>query len=216
MPLPHPLLMLVTDRHRCGRRPLMESVSLAVACGIDALQLREKDLEACELYELALECRKLTAGRCLLIVNGRVDIALAVGADGVHLPENGLPISAARAIAPGGFIVGRAVHDIATALTAERSDADYVQIGTIFATESKPGVNPAGLALVREAARSLTIPSIAVGGVDESNAASLISAGAFGVAVVSAILQAEDIPARVAHLRQALAQGIPAVERRGM
>jgi thiamine-phosphate pyrophosphorylase len=207
--------MLITDRRRCGHRSLLEAVALAVDAGIDALQVREKDLEANELYELTLQFRKLTAGRCLLIINSRMDVALAAEADGVHLPENGLPVSAARSIAPTGFLVGRSVHSVSGALAAERSGAAYVQLGTIFATESKPGVEPSGSALVREAAHVLTIPCIPVGGVNEFNASQLMSVGAAGVAVVAAILQAEDIAGHVAKLRQAVARGDCATQAQG-
>jgi thiamine-phosphate pyrophosphorylase len=197
--------MLVTDRHRCGPHPLIEAIDLAVAAGVDALQLREKDLEAGELYELALVCRRITAGRCAFVVNGRVDVALATGADGVHLPERGLPIEAVHRIAPAGFLVGRSVHSVSGALEAETQGAGYVQLGTIFDTDSKPGLESAGVELVRKTANAIHIPCLAVGGIDAQNAGTVLAAGAQGVAVVSAILGAEDVTGAVHSIRMALA-----------
>jgi thiamine-phosphate pyrophosphorylase len=202
--LSKPFLMLVTDRQRCRLYSLLEAVDAAVSAGIDAVQLREKDLASNALYELALELRRITPRRCLLIVNTRLDVALASGADGVHLPEDGLPVEAAVRLAPQGFLVGRSVHSADGARTAESNGATYVQLGTIFATESKPGLAPSGLELVQAATDGLRIPCLAVGGVDASNAGPVVDAGAQGVAVVSAILQAEDVAAAVAGLRSAM------------
>jgi thiamine-phosphate pyrophosphorylase len=206
--LPKPLLMLVTDRHRCSPHPLMEAIELAVAAGIDALQLREKDLEAEQLYDLAVECRRITAGHCIFLVNGRLDIAQAAGADGVHLPEHGLPVQGARRLSGPGFLIGRSVHSASAAVEAEAAGADYVELGTIFATDSKPGLEPSGLGLVRETATRLSIPGLAVGGVDARNAPAVIASGASGIAVVSAILQAGNVGQAVANLRQSLGLGL--------
>jgi thiamine-phosphate pyrophosphorylase len=197
--------MLVTDRHRCRPGGLLDAVEAAVAAGVDAVQLREKDLDAAALYDLSVTLRDLTRGRCPLIVNSRLDVALAAGADGVHLPESGLPIAAARRICPRGFLLGRSVHSLAGAMTAEGEGASYIQLGTIFETTSKPGVEPAGLALVRSTASVLSIPCLAVGGIDARNAGEVITAGATGVAVVSAILLADDINVAMQGLRAALA-----------
>jgi len=202
--LPSPCLMLVTDRHRCGPAGLSATVAAAVAAGIDALQLREKDLEAEDLYRLAVELRARTAGRCAFIVNGRLDIAMAADADGVHLPERGLPLEAVRRICPPRFLAGRSVHSPEGAAAAQAAGASYIQLGTIFSTDSKPGLEPAGPALVRVACAGLEIPCLAVGGVDAGNAGQVLAAGASGVAVVSAILQAEDVAAAVRTLRRAL------------
>lgn len=194
--------MLVTDRHR-SRLPLVEAVAQAVMAGIDAVQLREKDLDDAALHELAVRLRQITAGRCLLIINSRADIALAVGADGVQLPERGLPLAAARQIAPG-LLIGQSVHSAGAARAAAIAGADYIQLGTIFATASKPGKAPDGLSLVHEATEGLSIPCLGVGGIDSTNAASVIEAGAQGVAVVSAILQARDVAFAVRALRSAV------------
>jgi thiamine-phosphate pyrophosphorylase len=191
----------------------MEAIDAAVAAGIDAVQLREKDLPARDLYTLASELRRITAGRCLLIVNSRLDIALASGADGVHLPEDGLPVEAAVRIAPPNFLVGRSVHSTPGARAAAAAGASYVQVGTLFETESKPGVAPSGADLVRSAVAVAPVPCLGVGGIDESNAAEVIAAGAQGIAVVGAILQARDVGAAVAGLRVAIGAANPVGKR---
>src|SRR6266516_4147846 len=101
--------MLITDRRRCDRLGLIEAVRLAVEGGVDAVQVREKDLDPDELYRLTLELRGIARGHCLLIINGRLDVALATAADGVHLPERGLPVEAALRLRPHGFLIGRSV-----------------------------------------------------------------------------------------------------------
>jgi thiamine-phosphate pyrophosphorylase len=204
--LPNPCLMLVTDRHRAGRRPLLESISLAVAAGVDAVQLREKDLPDRECLALAIQVEALTHGRCPLLINSRLDVALIVGAQGVHLPEDAIPIAAARSVTPDGFLIGKSVHDRNAAIEAERMGADYIQLGTIFATESKPGLAPRGLDLLRQTTPALSIPCIAVGGIEAGNAAAAVLAGAQGIAAVSAILQAADVEQAVNDLRAAMTQ----------
>jgi thiamine-phosphate diphosphorylase len=183
---------------------MLESIDLAVRAGIDAVQLREKDLPDRDLYELALDIQQTLDGRCPLIINSRLDVALAIGAQGVHLPENGLPLAASRSVAQPGFLFGRSVHSPEGAINAQTEGGGYVQLGTIFETESKPGLRPSGLELVRQATEALTIPCLAVGGIDDSNAGSVIAAGASGVAVVSYLLRAEDVGDAVRRLRRAM------------
>ena len=133
-------------------------------------------------------------------------MALAVGADGAHLPADGLPIAVARRLLGPDAVVGRAVHAVAEAERAEAEGADYVLLGTIFATASKPGREPGGLDLVRAAARAVRIPVIAIGGIDERNVAATIGAGAYGVAVMSAILRAPAPAAVVERLQEIIAR----------
>lgn len=202
--LPLPGLALVTDRARCRNRPLEEIVSQAVDGGVNLVQLREKDLAGGELYELALRLREVVRGRALLIVNERVDVALACGADGVHLPERGLPAAVVRPLVGEGLLIGRSVHSAEGAAEAEREGADFVQVGTIFATGSKPGVESAGLGLVSAARSALTLPVIAIGGIDAHNAAGVMKTGADGVAVISALMDAEDPAAAARELWDAV------------
>lgn len=203
MKLPPRCLMVITDRHRC-RMPLIQAIHQAVEAGVDAVQLREKDLDATELYQLGLRLREITKGRCLLLVNDRIDVALAVAADGIHLPERGLPIESARRLTPVGFLIGRSVHSTIAAQQAEASGADYVELGTIFPTASKPGAPPAGVSAIRAATGVLRIPCLAIGGIDSSNSCDALRAGASGVAVVGGILGAPDIRTAVQELRETL------------
>ena len=191
-PLPFPCLCLVTDRTLCPADSLEDMVAAAVAGGVDMVQLREKDLPAGELLELARRLRSITEGKAILVVNDRLDVALAAGADGVHLPEASLAVSDAKRIAPSGFLVGKSVHGLPAATLASDEDADYLVLGTIFPTDSKPGVDTGGVGRVAEVAGSVTAPVIAIGGIDSRNAASVVEAGARGIAVVSAILGAPD------------------------
>ncbi len=201
--LPYPCLALVTDRRR-SRIPLDAAVERAVAGGVNLVELREKDLPADELLALARRLRAVTRGRALLVVNDRVDVALVSGADGAHLPERGLPVREARALLGAGRLVGRSVHSVVSAVDAERDGADYAILGTIYATSSKPGVSPAGIGLVAEAARATRLPLLAIGGVTAERAPEVMAAGAWGVAVISAVLDADDPASAARRLRAAL------------
>lgn len=184
-----PRLHLVTDRHACGDRALVEVVAEAARGGLGAVQLREKELPGGPLLAAARALSRVLPGTPLLI-NERVDVALAAGAAGVHLPGAGLPVAVARGLLPPEALVGRSVHSVEEARLAEAEGADYVVLGTIFATASKPGREPGGLPLVRAVTGAVGVPTIAIGGIDERNLAATIGAGAWGVAVMSAILGA--------------------------
>jgi thiamine-phosphate pyrophosphorylase len=194
---------LITDRRRCGAGRLVPAVEKAVAGGVAAVHLREPDLSAAELFELAVSLREVTAKRCAFVVNDRLDVALAVGADGVQLGRRSLPTRAARQVA-GGLRIGRSVHGVEEAVAAEQDGADYVIVGTIFATGSHPGVPPAGTDLVRRVREAVGIPILGIGGVTAANAGEVIRAGAEGVAVIGAILDAEDVEAATRRLVSAV------------
>jgi len=203
-----PCLALVTDRSALGGLSLEEAVAQAVEGGANLVQLREKDLPAADLLALAERLRAVTRlGRALFLVNDRLDVALACAADGVHLPERGLPVAVARRLAGDGFIIGRSVHGVAEAVRAQEEGADYVQVGPIFASRSHPDQPPAGLALLEAVAAAVTIPILAVGGVTAANVGETMAAGASGAAVISAILGAPS-PREAA---RALAQAMAAV-----
>lgn len=184
--------MLVTDRRRCGGRPLVEVVGEAIEGGVNAVQLREKDLPAGELLALARQLRGVCGAQARLIVNDRVDVALLCGADGVHLGEEGLPVAAARQLLPASMKVGRSVHSVNAARQAEQDGADFIQVGTIFPSPSHPDVVPAGLDLLRSVVARVTVPVFAIGGVTAENVEDCWKAGAAGVSVISAILGAES------------------------
>jgi len=190
--LPSHLLMLVTDRTQCGDRSLPQVVAEAIEGGVNAVQLREKDLPAGELLALARQLRGVCGTRALLLINDRVDVALLAGADGVHLGEEGLPVAAVRQMLPPSMRVGRSVHSVKAARQAELDGADYVVFGTLFASPSHPEASPAGLDLLRGVIQRLSIPVVAIGGIGPENVGECWEAGAAGVAAVSAIQRPED------------------------
>jgi len=201
-----PTLCLITDRHQCGGTELEAVVKAAIEGGVNVVQLREKDLPAGELFSLGMRLREVTRGKALLLINDRVDVAQACGADGVHLPENGLPTSIARWVMGRHALVGRSVHGVEAAAQAEKDGADLVQLGTIFASPSKPDSPPVGPELLREVADAVSIPVLAVGGVTLENAAEAIAAGAAGAAVISAICGAHDPKAAAKALVEAMTE----------
>ncbi len=203
-----PSLMLVSDRSLCaGVDGLVAAVEAAVTGGVDAVQLREKDMPSEELLPLARRLRQATLGRAeptggqaLLLVNGPLAVALAADADGVHLPEDASPVERPRR----SFLIGRAVHSLAAARRAEAEGVDYLIAGPVYETRSHPGREPAGLALIEEVTRSVRTPTLAIGGVTAGRVEDLVRAGASGVAVISAILAQPDERAAAEGLRRAL------------
>ena len=193
-----PLVCLVSDRNRCAGRPLEEVVSAAVAGGVGMVQLRERDLPSGELFILAERLRDVTSrGKALLFVNDRVDIAMAVGADGVQLPENGLSLSSVMRVSGLELLLGRSVHSVEGAIEAERHGADLLVAGTVYPTASHETGKTQGTALLRKIRDSVHIPYLAIGGVTVDNIGDTIAAGASGAAVISAISEAGD-PERAA------------------
>ena len=189
--LPIPCLCLVTDRHQCAGRILDDVVAWAVEGGVNLVQLREKDLPAKQLLALGRKLRDITSGRALLFINDRVDLALACGADGVQLGEEGLHTSAAHRVSGGRLLLGRSVHSAGDARAAEADGANLLVVGTIFSTGSHPGVTPSGLGLLRQVSTRVGVPYLAIGGVNSENVSSVIDAGAAGAAVITAITQSE-------------------------
>jgi thiamine-phosphate pyrophosphorylase len=200
-----PCLALLTDRRLCQTLSLEEAVAQAVEGGADLVQLREKDLPAAEILALAEKLRAAIRGRALFLVNDRLDVALACAADGVHLPERGLSVAAARRLGGEEFVIGRSVHSVAEAVRAQEEGADYVQVGTIFASRSHPGQAPAGLGLLEAVAAAVRIPILAVGGITAANVGEAMAAGASGAAVISAILTAPSPREAARGLAQVLA-----------
>ncbi|NDY42660.1 thiamine phosphate synthase [Dissulfurirhabdus thermomarina] len=186
-------LYLVTGRRGIpGGRGLLDAVREALEGGVGAVQLREKDLPPRDLLPLALELRDLTRRHgARLLVNDRVDVALAAGADGVHLAATSLPVAAVRRITGPGFLVGVSTHSVAEVLEAEAAGADFVTFGPVYPTPSKARYGPpVGLGPLREACRRAALPVFALGGVKAANVAEVLEAGAAGVALISAVLWA--------------------------
>jgi thiamine-phosphate pyrophosphorylase len=201
-----PLLCLVTDR-RSSRAPLPEAVAAAVAAGVDWVQIREKDLPGAELLalceEVAAAAREARPG-VRVLVNRRCDVALAAALDGVHLGFDAAPPAAARRLLGAGRLLGASTHRAGELDAAACAELSYALLAPVFPPLSKPASGPAlGLAALRDAA-SAELPVLAQGGIDASNAAACIQAGAAGVCVTGAILSAADPGAAAAALRCAL------------
>lgn len=194
MQIPDFRLYLITDRHQTGGRPLAEVVRRALEGGVRAVQLREKDLSGAELYRLACELRRLTTDfDARLIINDRPDIAMASGADGVHIGVNSLPVAAVRRLLGEGKTIGYSAHGIDEALSAQAEGADFVTFGPLYHTPSKASYGePCGVRKLADAASALHIPVIALGGISLVTVAEALSAGVRGIAVISAILAAAD------------------------
>ena len=154
----------------------------------------------------ACECARSRSNRSLLLINDRLDIVQACGADGAQLPENGLPTPVARWVLGRHALLGRSVHSVEAAQQAEADGADMVSVGPVFETPSKPKAHPVGTALIKEIAESVPLPVIAIGGVTPENAGEVIRAGAAGVAVISAICGADDPRAAAEALTQAMGE----------
>jgi len=203
-------LMLITDRRRSSR-PLTDTVRMALAGGVDAVQLRERDLSARELYDLAAKLREITreAGAAL-IVNQRLDVALAVGADGVHLGWRSLNPADVRKLAGENFLIGLSCHDGPQIHGAEEARADYALLGPVFHTPSKEGlVNSIGLGPLKNLVSAAKIPILALGGITPENAAKVMETGVAGLAAISALIDPKD-PAAVARAFRAAEQTTPA------
>lgn len=187
-------LYLVTDRPLSRGRPTTEIVKAAIAGGVTCVQLREKNCATREFIDEAHAIKALLGDKNIpLIINDRLDVALAVDADGVHLGQDDMHISDARKIAGNSLIIGISAESIDDAVQAEKAGADYIGVSPVFATLTKTDTAaPLGLEGVQEIRKRIDIPIVGIGGINHSNAASVISAGADGIAVVSAIVSADD------------------------
>ncbi|MDD2779333.1 MAG: thiamine phosphate synthase [Candidatus Methanomethylophilaceae archaeon] len=187
-------LYVVTDPDLSLGRSPVEVAALAYEGGADVVQLRDKHADGGRLLEWAKEIRKIadTNGK-LFIVNDRLDIAMLSKADGVHLGQSDIPVSDARELVSPDFLIGVSVKSVEEALEAERNGADYLGL-TVFETRTKADADPAGgLGLLNEIHLSVNIPVVAIGGMSRDNAASVVRAGADGVAFVSAVVSKKDI-----------------------
>jgi thiamine-phosphate pyrophosphorylase len=206
--LPLPLIMLVTDRAACGGRRLEDVVAAAVEGGVNVVQLREKDLPAADLHAIALRLRQIVGTQALLLINDRIDVAMAAGVHGVELGSGSLSTPVARQLL-SDMLIGRSVHGVAHAAEAVADGADLLVVGTMFASRSHPGLTPAGPSLIRKVAALATIPIIGIGGITPANATQVIAAGASGVAAITSITQAPDPRDAAARLVAAVREAWP-------
>ena len=197
-------LYLCTDRALSLGRPLIQAVEAAIKGGVTMVQLREKKASAGEFFALAQALLTLTRPLGVpLIINDRLDIALAAGAEGLHIGQSDLPLKEARRIAGDDFIIGVSAAVPEDALEAERDGADYIGAGSVFPTGSKADVSAViGLGGLRAICGAVKIPVAAIGGIGPGNAPAVMEAGAAGVAVISAILSQPDIQEAASILRR--------------
>jgi len=195
------LYPVISSEFTNGRSPLAVLTAIALG-GAKIVQLREKNLTTEERYQLAGEFRKTCDEYgILLIINDHLDLALACGADGVHLGQDDYPLPAARKLAPE-LLLGASTHSREEALQAQTEGADYVNLGPIYPTQTKHTPSPAlGPETIKDTAPLLTIPFTVMGGIKQQHLPELISLGATRIAMVTEITQAEDITARVKELR---------------
>ncbi|HHT9131785.1 MAG TPA: thiamine phosphate synthase [Candidatus Tripitaka californicus] len=210
-------LILITDRN-ASRLPLIRAVGLALGGnadgdrGVTAVQLRERDLESKDLFSLARELRELTSQHgAALIINDRVDIALAVGAEGVHIGSHSMPLGTVRRLIDlsvsgrGGVtppLLGFSAHNMKEALEAEEGGADYITLSPVFTTHSKKGDIPIGSGTILQVKERVGIPVIALGGINKETAAEALENKADGLAVISAIIAHRDPKIHAQDLRR--------------
>lgn len=196
-------LYLCTDRKCLGAVSLEKAVEEALLGGVTLVQLREKEMNGRAFYETALKVKAVTRYYGVpLLINDRVDIALAADADGVHLGQSDLPAQAVRKILGPDKIIGVTAASEALAVKAWQDGADYIGSGAVFATATKEDARPLPLETLKAICRAVPIPVAAIGGIEEKNIRRLENTGIAGVAVVSAIMGAEDRQAAAARLKK--------------
>jgi thiamine-phosphate pyrophosphorylase len=194
-------LYLITDRNLIPANSLVERIQILVQCGVKAVQLREKDLSAREIVNIAKQIQKFPTK---LFINDRADIVYSLHVSGLHIPEQGFPAQEARKII-GDQIIGKSAHSLETALRAEREGADFITFGPIYDTPSKRQYGiPLGIKNLREITKQISIPAFAIGGINPQRAKECLDAGAYGVAVISDLLCAADPKPQVAKYQQSL------------
>jgi thiamine-phosphate pyrophosphorylase len=189
-------LYLIIDRTLFPAQcPLYLAVETALEAGVKAVQLREKDLSTKALLDMAYWMRELTNEfGAHLFINDRVDVALSVKANGVHLGGNSIPVYAVRKIAGHKLMIGVSTHTVGEAVEAEKNGADFITLGPVYKTPSKAKYGkPIGLETLKEAKTRTTLPIFALGGIKPGNVREVKEAGADGIALISAILTAQDI-----------------------
>ena len=199
-------LCLIVDDQAAGEKDLLSIIREAAEAGATLIQLRAKILKTREFVEIASKAMKLLKPIDVpLIINNRVDIALSCGADGVHLGQDDLPLPAARKLLGKDRLIGISVNTVSEAMEAESEGADYLGVGPVFFTESKPDFRPIlGPEGLKTIFQNVRIPILAVGGINAENAKNIMDSGADGIAVISAVLAASDIQKAVQRLLNAM------------
>jgi len=198
------LLYAVTDRTWLKGRSLADAVEEALRAGVTFLQLREKDLDYASFLELAREIKGITDRyKIPYVINDKVEVAMAVGADGVHVGQDDMAPEDVRKIISPDKILGVSAQTVGQALLAEKKGADYIGVGSIFPTSTKPDAETVSFDTLKAICEAVSIPVVAIGGINKDNAMRLSGSGIDGIAVVSAIFAREDIATAVRELREA-------------
>ncbi len=200
-------LYVVTDEGLSRGKTHAEIAREAVAGGADVIQLRDKTMDSAALYDAACEIAEICRGKALFFVNDRLDIALAAGADGVHLGQSDLPADVARRIVPKEFLIGVSVGSVEEAHRAVADGADYVAVSPVFSTTSKHDAGAGhGLETARAICEAVDVPVIGIGGISRDNIPEVIAVGIDGIAVISAVVSQEDISGAAAELSKIIAE----------
>jgi thiamine-phosphate pyrophosphorylase len=203
----HWKLYVIVDRAAAGSRDIAEIAAAAIRGGADVLQLRDKAASARRLLEGARRLLPLTREAGIpLIINDRPDVAEAAGADGVHLGQDDVPVETARALLGPGALIGKSTHSLDQALAADQEDVDYLGLGPIFSTPTKPEYGSIGPALIRQVLARVRKPVVCIGGIDRTTLELVLRAGATRVAVVRAVCAAPNPEAAARALKRALRQ----------
>jgi len=200
-------LYAVTDRTWLNGRSLADAAEEAIKAGVTFLQLREKNLDYNSFLNLACELKNVTGKYGIpYIINDNVDIAMACGADGVHVGQNDLDAAEVRKIIGRDKILGVSAQTVEQAVKAEEDGADYIGVGAMFPTPVKPDASVISIERLKEICRAVKIPVVAIGGINRDNAIELAESGIDGIAVVSAIFAQDDITAAVRELRRVVSR----------
>jgi len=195
---------VITDRRVAGERSILDVVRAAIRGGATVVQLREKEASTREMVELGQALHEITReARVPLIVNDRLDVALAIDAEGVHVGQDDMPAHLARQLIGPDKILGVSASTVEEARQAEGDGADYLGVGDVYGTPTKPDAGePIGVEGLAEIARAVSVPVVGIGGITPDNAKAVIRAGAVGVAVISAVVGASDPEAAARRLRE--------------
>jgi thiamine-phosphate pyrophosphorylase len=194
----------ITDR-TLSKKGVLEDVRAAIKAGVRVVQYREKTLATAAMVDEARKIAEFCRGKAIFIVNDRIDVALASGADGVHIGPDDIDIEDARKLLGGGRIIGVTANSVEEAKRCEELGADYVSISPIFLTQTKKDAGqPLGLNAIREARRVLRIPFTVIGGINLANLNDVLDAGAKSVSMISAVLKANDVESEIRKIREAL------------